>query len=124
MERTVPAPGRQALSRRDWTQGSIFKNLLMLSWPMAVTQTMMSLGPTIDMIWVGKLGSAAIAAVGVAGVVVMLAMGVMMGFTTGMLALISRAIGAKDLQMANRVAQQAIVVSAIYAVIIALIGQF
>ena len=91
---------------------------------MAVTQTMMSLGPTIDMIWVGKLGGDSVAAVGVAGVVVMLAMGVMMGFTTGMLALISRAIGAKDLPAANRVAQQAVVVSAIYATTIALIGQF
>jgi Na+-driven multidrug efflux pump len=44
--------------RRDWTQGSIFKNLLVLSWPMTVTQTLMSLGPTIDMVWVGKLGGA------------------------------------------------------------------
>ena len=110
--------------RRDWTQGNIFKNLLMLSWPMTVTQTMMSLGPTIDMIWVGKLGDASVAAVGVSGVVVQLAMGVMMGFTAGMMALISRAIGSKDSQTANRVAQQAVVVSAIYAVIIALVGQF
>ncbi len=115
-------PGQRA--RRDWTQGSIFKNLLLISWPMVVTQTMMSLGPTIDMIWVGRLGGAAVAAVGVSGVAVMLAMGVMMGFTTGMLALISRAIGAKDLATANRVAQQAMVVSAIYAAAIALIGQF
>ena len=91
---------------------------------MTVTQTMMSLGPTIDMVWVGKLGDAAVAAVGVSGVVVQLAMGVMMGFTAGMMALISRAIGSKDLQTANRVAQQAVVVSAMYAVIIALVGQF
>jgi len=122
MERTIsPMSGR---ARRDWTQGNIFRNLLSISWPMAVTQGLMSLGPTIDMIWVGKLGGAAVAAVGVAGVVVMLVMGLMMGFTTGMLALISRAIGAKDFPMANRVAQQAAVVSAIYAAAIALIGQF
>jgi len=122
MGNMMPGPGGRA--RRDWTQGSILKNLLLISWPMVVTQTMMSLGPTIDMIWVGRLGDAAMAAVGVSGVVVMLAMGVMMGFTTGMLALISRAIGAKDVPAANRVAQQAAVVSAIYAAAIALIGQF
>ncbi len=124
IEHTPKNPQSQSPSQRDWTQGNIFKNLLVLSWPMTVTQTMMSLGPTIDMIWVGRLGDAAVAAVGVAGVVVMLAMGVMMGFTTGMLALISRAIGAKDTLMANRVAQQAIVVTAIYAIIMALIGEF
>jgi putative MATE family efflux protein len=124
VEKTVVSSGPGGRIRRDWTQGSILKNLLMLSWPMTVTQTLMSLGPTIDMVWVGKLGGAAVAAVGVAGVVVMLAMGVMMGFTAGMLALISRAMGSRDLLTANRVAQQAVVISAIYATLIALIGQF
>jgi putative MATE family efflux protein len=109
---------------RDWTKGSIIRNLLMLSWPMTVTQTVMTLGPTIDMIWVGKLGSAAVAGVGVSGVVVQLAMGVMMGFTQGMRALIARAIGANDMQTAQRVAQQAVVITATYAILMALIGHF
>jgi putative MATE family efflux protein len=91
---------------------------------MTVTQTLMSLGPTIDMIWVGKLGGAAIAGVGVSGVVVQLAMGVMMGFTTGIIALIARAIGAQDERTAQRVAQQAVVVTAAYSVLMALIGHF
>jgi putative MATE family efflux protein len=124
MDRGIPGPGKVGMIRRDWTQGNLFKNLLMLSWPMTVTQVLMSLGPTIDMVWVGKLGGAAVAAVGVSGVVVQLAMGVMMGFQAGMMALISRAIGSRDLQTANRVAQQAIVVSSIYALIMALVGQF
>jgi putative MATE family efflux protein len=115
------------LSRRlaqDWTQGSILKNLLQLSWPMAITQTLMSLGPTIDMIWVGKLGAVAVAGVGISGVVVQLAQGVMMGFTQGMRALISRAIGAKDMKTAHLVAQQAAVVAAAFAILMALIGHF
>jgi putative MATE family efflux protein len=110
--------------RRDWTQGSIFKNLVLLSWPMTITQTLMSLGPTIDMVWVGKLGDVAVAGVGVSGVVVQLAQGVMMGFAAGMRALIARFIGAKDVPTANRVAQQAVVVSAAYAILMALIGHF
>lgn len=109
---------------RDWTEGSIFKNLVALSWPMTITQTLMSLGPTIDMVWVGKLGDAAVAAVGVSGVVVQMAQGIMMGFTTGMRALIARAIGAGDNATANRVAQQAVVVSASYALVMALVGHF
>lgn len=110
--------------KQDWTQGSIFKNILLLSWPMTVTQTLMSFGPTIDMIWVGKLGPVAIAGIGVSGVVVQLAQGAMMGLTTGMRALIARAVGAKDMETANRVAQQAVVISAIYSVLMALIGHF
>ena len=116
--------GRGARFERDWTQGSILKNLVFLSWPMTVTQTVMSLGPTIDMVWVGKLGSAAVAAVGVSGIAVQLAQGIMMGFTTGMRALIARAIGAGDTQGANRVAQQAVVVTAAYAILMAVIGHF
>jgi putative MATE family efflux protein len=123
MDKNTPHEGGPA-SRRDLTQGSIFKNLMTLSWPIMVTQLMMTLGPTIDTIWVGRMGKVAVAAVGVAGTAVMLAMGLMMGFTMGTLALMSRAIGAKDHQLANRIAQQAIVISAAFALLIALIGQF
>jgi putative MATE family efflux protein len=91
---------------------------------MAITQSLMTLGPTIDMIWVGKLGTLAIAAVGVSGVGVQLAQGAMMGLTTGMRALIARSIGSKDMELANRVAQQAIVVSMIYSILVAIIGIF
>jgi putative MATE family efflux protein len=110
--------------KRDWTQGSILKNLVELSWPMTVTQTLMSLGPTIDLIWVGKLGEAAVAGVGVSGVVVQLAQGAMMGLTQGMRALIARAVGAKNNEEALRVAQHAVLISAAYAVLMALVGHF
>jgi putative MATE family efflux protein len=109
---------------RDWTQGSILGNVLQLSWPLAVTQTLMMVGPTIDMVWVGRLGPTAIAAVGVSGTVVQLGMGAMMGLTTGVRALIARFIGAKDTKLANEVAQQATIVTAIYAVITAIVGAF
>ena len=41
---------------RDWTHGSIVRNLLSLAWPMVISQSLNMLGPTIDMIWVGRLG--------------------------------------------------------------------
>lgn len=109
---------------RDWTKGNIFKNLMALSWPMAVTNTLMMLGPTIDMIWVGKLGPTAIAAVGISGVVTWLAQSAMMGLTAGMRALIARSIGAKDVETANRAAQQAVVITAFYSALIAVLGIF
>jgi Na+-driven multidrug efflux pump len=109
---------------KDWTQGSIFKNLVSLGWPMAVTQTLTMLGPTVDMIWVGKLGPTAIAAVGVSGVIVQIAQGAMMGLSSGVRALIARSIGAKDTETANRTAQQGVVITAFYAIFIAIIGIF
>jgi putative MATE family efflux protein len=109
---------------RDWTKGSILSNVLNLSWPMAVTQTLMMIGPTIDMIWVGRLGPTSIAAVGVSGTLVQLAMGAMMGLTAGVRALIARSIGAGDTATANRVAQQAAVITVIYSVLMAVVGAF
>ena len=112
------APGR------DWTQGSIIGNLLRLSWPMVVSNVLMMLGPTIDMIWVGKLGTASIAGVGVAGIAVQLIMGAMMGLTMGMRAMVARFIGAGDVRGANHVAQQALVISGGFAALAAVIGAF
>src|SRR3989304_2326861 len=59
-------------STRDWTKGSLLGNLFGLAWPMMITQALSTLGPTIDMIWVGKLGAASIAGVGIWGMLVQL----------------------------------------------------
>ena len=75
---------------KDWTQGSIPRNLWSLSWPMVITNSFMMLGPTIDMIWVGKLGSASVAGVGVSGMAVQMVGGAMMGLAMGMRTVVSR----------------------------------
>ncbi len=109
---------------RDWTQGSLVKNLLSLSWPMIVTNTFMMLGPTIDMIWVGKLGSAAIAGVGVSGMAVMLLNSMMMGLAQGMRAVIARFVGARNFEGAGHAARQAFVICAAFSSVMAIIGMF
>ena len=125
VERRGGRPPRESGGRdRDWTQGSIIGNLLGLSWPMIVSSMFNMLGPTIDMIWVGKLGSASIAGVGVSGMVVMVINSARMGLQTGTRAMIARFWGADDKEGAIHVAQQALVVSTIFAVIMAAIGIF
>jgi len=124
-EREVRGPDRgRGAYDRDWTKGSIIGNLWSLSWPMTITSTVMMVGPTIDMIWVGKLGTAAIAGVGIAGIAVMLVNSLMMGFFTGLRAMLARFVGAGDEQGANRVAQQALVVGVGFAIVMAAIGIF
>ncbi|MFC2015126.1 MATE family efflux transporter [Chloroflexota bacterium] len=109
---------------RDWTQGNVFRNLVALSWPIVVGNSLNLLGPVIDMIWIGKLGAAAIAGVGVSSMAVMVINSARMGLTQGTRALIARFIGAGDTEGANHVSQQALVVSAAYVVVMALIGVF
>jgi putative MATE family efflux protein len=106
------------------TQGSILRNLLSLSWPMIIANSVNMIGPTVDMIWVGRLGSAAIAGVGVSGIAVMLAQSGLMGLFMGLRAMVARFIGAGDDKQANHVAQQAIVIGAVSSVVLAVIGIF
>jgi putative MATE family efflux protein len=109
---------------RDWTQGNIFSSLWGLAWPMTISALVEQLGPTVDMIWMGKLGQSAMAGVGVAGLAVMTVNAARAGLNTGVRALIARAIGARDIEEANRVTQQGLVAIAIFAVIMAMIGIF
>jgi len=119
------APMRRGMGMgRDWTKGSITRNLLSLSWPMIVSNSLNMIGPTVDMIWVGRLGAADIAAVGVAGIAVMLVQSALMGLFMGLRAMVARFIGAGDEDSANRVAQQALVVGAVSSIILAIIGIF
>ena len=80
------------------------------------------IGPTIDLIWVGKLGPAAIAGVGVSGMIVMLVNAAMMGLYQGMRAMVSRFVGAGKPGEANHVVQQAFIVSFAYSIALAVIG--
>ena len=116
--------GRRAAFDRDWTKGSIIGNLLSLAWPMIISGSLTMLGPTIDMIWVGRLGAVSIAGVGVAGMAVMLVNSARMGLGMGMRAMVARFVGAGDIEGANHVAQQAFVISASFAIIMAAIGIF
>jgi len=109
---------------RDWTQGNITRNLFALSWPMILSSSFNLLGPTVDMIWVGKLGSDAIGGVGGAGIVVMLSISLIMGLFVGLRALVSRNIGARNPDGARHAAQQSMVIAAITSLIMAIIGIF
>lgn len=107
---------------RDWTRGSIVRNLLSLSWPMVLTDGLWVIGPTIDTIWVGRLGRASLAGVGLSGMVVVLLMAARWGLGMGTRALIARYIGAGDIAGANHVARQSFIVSGLYALLVAVLG--
>ena len=60
--------------RIDLTQGKITEKLVKLSLPIMATSFIQMAYNMIDMIWVGKAGSSAVAAVGTAGFFTWLAM--------------------------------------------------
>jgi|TARA_Y100000031_G_C8040421_1_gene301422 Na+-driven multidrug efflux pump len=106
MEEDRASPRREGASfERDWTKGSIVRNLLNLSWSIIINETLWATGFIVDMMWVGKLGVAPIAGVGLAGIVVMVMMTAIFGLSIGTRAMIARFVGADDARGANHVAQ-------------------
>ncbi len=74
------------------------------------------------MIWVGKLGSASVAGVGVAGIIVQLLDSLKMGLDMGTRAMISRFVGNGDIRGATQVALQGYVVTISFAAIVGTLG--
>ena len=74
------------------------------------------------MIWVGKLGSASVAGVGVAGMLVQLLDSLKMGLDMGTRAMIARLVGTGDSRGANHVALQGYVITIGFAAIVGTLG--
>ncbi|NLE08907.1 MAG: hypothetical protein GX631_06600, partial [Dehalococcoidales bacterium] len=109
-------------ARHDWTQGSIPRNMLILAWPAMLNSALTAVGPIIDMVWVGRLGSASVAGVGIASMLVALLDAFKMGLDQGTRAMIAHFTGAGDTRMANHVALQGYVVTIGFAAIVGILG--
>jgi putative MATE family efflux protein len=107
---------------KDWTKGSIVGNLLTLSWPIVIMEALFMIGQIVDMIWVGKLGPSSIAGVGLANICVLLLMSMDVGLVIGVRAVIARFIGAGNVSGASNIAGQAVILGALWGILVALIG--
>jgi putative MATE family efflux protein len=124
MVETKNSPRERAAFGKDWTKGSIIQNLLLLSYPIIILNGLWQVDLILEMIWIGKLGSASIAGVGVASLIVMLMITVKGSLSTGERAMVARFIGSGDVAAANHVAGQAFITSTAFGVISAVIGIF
>ena len=109
-------------NHRDLTKGSIVKNIWVLALPMVLSSLLQTFLNIIDMFWVGKLGSSAIAAVAMSGAIVMVITVFIIGLGRGTSAMISRFVGAKQIEEANMVAMQSFFLGLVTAFILAIVG--
>src|SRR5207253_356928 len=107
---------------QDLTTGPITRHLLKTTGFMLVTMLFQTLYFLIDLYWVGRLGTAAVAAVGIAGnlTFVVLALTQMLG--VGTTAVISRAFGRKDAPQAVMLFNQAQVLAMVTGVLFLALG--
>ena len=96
---------------RDLTEGKLTRNIWHLALPLMVTSALQDLFNIVDMIFVGRLGPAAIAAVSVSGILMGVVRMVAIGISTGPVALVSRFIGQKNLEAAGTVMFHSVILS-------------
>lgn len=115
---------RAATTRRDLTAGPLASNIWHLALPLMVSGALQDLFNIVDMIFVGRLGPAAIAGVSMAGVVMGLIRMLAMGISTGTVALVARFVGQKDQRAADDAVGQALLLSLVGSAVVALFGWF
>lgn len=114
---------------KDLTEGPIPRHLLGLAAPIAAGMLFQTLYYLVDLYFVGRLGGAAIAGVSAAGNVQFVVMALTQVLGVGTMALIALAVGRKDLEDANLVFNQSLLLAAIAAAVTlgggyALVGPF
>ena len=106
------------------TSGHLLRALFSLATPMLVQAFLQNLQNMIDLYFVGKLGSPAVAAVSASGNILFVLTPVLMGASMGTIALVSRFTGEGNHRLAAQTAGQSVPIAIIFGIIIGIIGQF
>jgi putative MATE family efflux protein len=109
---------------RDLTEGKLTRNIWHLALPLMVTSALQDLFNIVDMIFVGRLGPAAIAAVSVSGILMGVVRMLAIGISTGTVAMVSRFIGQKDQLAAVNVMFHSVILSLIGSILIGIVGYY
>ncbi|MDJ0813787.1 MAG: MATE family efflux transporter [Woeseiaceae bacterium] len=108
----------------DYTKGRINRALGLLAIPMMLEMSMESVFAIVDIAFVSRLGTDAIAAVGITEALVTVLYAIAVGLGMGVTAMVSRRIGAAEHEAAARVTGQAIWVGAGLSLLIGVPGAF
>ncbi|MCK4401332.1 MATE family efflux transporter [bacterium] len=112
------------IENNDLTKGSISKSIWKLALPIMVSVVLHNAFNIVDMIFVGRLGPEAIAAVAMGGILFGIIMIALIGISIGTTAMIARAIGSKDIKEAEDIAVQSLFMGVIGSIALGLLGYF
>ncbi|MCM8801603.1 MAG: MATE family efflux transporter [Candidatus Omnitrophica bacterium] len=93
---------------QDLTTGPIIPKVISLGFPLTIVAVLNSTLNLVDMFWVGRLGSASIAAVAISGTIIMVLFAILVGLSRGTTTLVSQYLGAKDFKNADSCASQSL----------------
>ena len=128
LETTARAPGderRRGRVFQDLTTGNIPKKLFLQAWPQAVDNMLLIVDQMVDLVWAARLpqGFRAVAGIGVAQTVVQIGQTARSGLDQSLRAMVSRAVGARNIPLANHIVLQAFTVSVVYSVLLIILGE-
>ena len=106
----------------DLTQGSLTRGLLSLAGPMLVGAALQNVQSLIDLYWVGRLGSSAVAAIALGGTLMMVMFPVVMGMSAGTIAMVSRRTGEGRHDEAADVAVQSLGLALVMGLVCGVVG--
>ena len=109
-------------SEADFTSGSIRRAIFMLSVPMILEMVMESLFAVVDIYFVGKVSTNAVAAVGLTESVLTLIYGVAIGLSMATTAIVARRVGEKQFKKAADAAFQAILIAVALSLVVGMAG--
>ena len=109
-------------SKHDLTRGSISKALLRLAIPTFVSQLLQDLFNIVDMIFVGRLGPAALVTVTMGRNLLRLVSILAQGISTGTIILVSLFLGARKRVESENIAMQALMLNVVCALSIGCLG--
>ncbi len=109
-------------THQDFTEGSISRAVFLLATPMVLEMFMESLFAIVDVFWVTRLGSMAVATVGLTESMLTLVFSVAFGVSMSTTAMVARRIGEKNTPGAVTAATQSILLGITIALLMGLPG--
>jgi len=109
-------------TEQDFTEGKLSRAIFLLSVPMVLEMAMESVFAIVDIFFVSKLGSDAVAAVGITESMITIVYAIAIGLSMATTSVVSRRIGEKDRDRAARTAMQSIITGLFASALIAIPG--
>ena len=104
------------------TEDHLLHGILVLAGPMFVSAILQNAQSLIDLFWVGRLGSQAVAALAMSGTTLMLLFPLIIGMASGTMAVVSRRFGEGRADEASLAAGQSLALAGIFGVVTGLVG--
>ena len=109
-------------TEQDFTEGKLSRAIFLLSVPMVLEMAMESVFAIVDIFFVSKLGSDAVAAVGITESMITIVYAIAIGLSMATTSVVSMRIGEKDRDRAARTAMQSIITGLFASALIAIPG--